>query len=321
MSPTDHSSPRRRRPLLKIAGLLVLLALGGYLIVQYQSNGGGGAPHCTAEAPGGQSGGAGRPYEMSPEQAGNAATIAAVGVAKGVPDRALTIALATAMQESGLRNLDHGDRDSLGLFQQRPSQGWGTPQEIRDPVYAAGIFYDRLLDVRGWERLPLTDAAQEVQLSGFPQAYAKHESNATVLTAAFAGGGSVTCGGPAPTEAGRPEDVRAELVRIFGKQVRVDNPATPAPAKAGAGAPEAEVTVGQPQGPADSAFRRARVVAYWAVAHSRDLGIARVSYASRGWAAGAAGGEWQSERAASGRSGAPRDATAQADEVRIFVRR
>ncbi|MFD2121435.1 hypothetical protein ACFSNO_20395, partial [Streptomyces cirratus] len=136
MSPTDHSSPRRRRPLLKIAGLLVLLALGGYLVVQYESNGGGGAPHCTAGAPGEQSG-AGT-YEMSPEQAGNAATIAAVGVAKGVPDRAVTIALATAMQESGLRNLDHGDRDSLGLFQQRPSQGWGTPQEIRDPVYAVG---------------------------------------------------------------------------------------------------------------------------------------------------------------------------------------
>ncbi|MGW7103171.1 hypothetical protein [Streptomyces sp. NPDC054838] len=319
MSPTDHSSPRRRRPLLKIAGLLVLLALGGYLVVQFESNGGGGAPHCTAEAPGGQSG-AGRPYEMSPEQAGNAATIAAVGVAKGVPDRAVTIALATAMQESGLRNLDHGDRDSLGLFQQRPSQGWGTPQEIRDPVYAAGIFYDRLLEVRGWARLPLTEAAQEVQLSGFPQAYAKHEPNATVLTAAFAGGGSVVCGGPAPTEPGRPDQVRAELVRIFGKQVRVDAAAA-APAKEGAGAPEAEVTVGQPQGPADAAFRRARVVAYWAVAHSRELGIARVSYASRGWTAGAADGAWQEERAATGRSGAPQAHTAQADEVRIFVHR
>ncbi|MEU7063438.1 hypothetical protein ACIGQE_02330 [Streptomyces sp. NPDC053429] len=319
MSPTDHPSPRRRRPLLKVAGLLVLLALGGYLVVQYESNGGGGAPHCTAGAPGEQ-GGSGT-YEMSPEQAGNAATIAAVGVAKGVPDRAVTIALATAMQESGLRNLDHGDRDSLGLFQQRPSQGWGTPQEIRDPVYAAGIFYDRLLEVRGWAQLPLTEAAQEVQLSGFPQAYAKHEPNATVLTAAFAGGGSVICGGPAPTGPGRPEQVRAELVRIFGKQVRVDTAGAPAPAKEGAGAPEAEITVGQPQGSAEAAFRRARVVAYWAVAHSGDMGIARVSYASRGWTAGEAQGKWQQERAASSRPGAPQPRTTQADEVRIFVHR
>lgn len=81
----------------------------------------------------------------------------------------MTIALATALQESALRNIDYGDRDSLGLFQQRPSQGWGTPAQIMDPVYSAGVFYDRLAEVPGYSRLPLTVAAQRVQRSGFPR--------------------------------------------------------------------------------------------------------------------------------------------------------
>jgi hypothetical protein len=157
---------RRRRPLRTLGAVAVLLALGGYFAVQQESNGGAGAPHCTVRAAGGGSG-EGTSYGMSPDQAANAATIAAVGTGKGLPERAVTIGLATAMQESALRNLDHGDRDSLGLFQQRPSQGWGTPEQIMDPVYSAGIFYDRLAKVRGYSRLPLTVAAQKVQLSGF----------------------------------------------------------------------------------------------------------------------------------------------------------
>ena len=108
----------------------------------------------------------------------NAATITAVGTGRGMPERAVTIALATALQESGLRNIDHGDLDSLGLFQQRPSQGWGTAEQILDPDYAAGEFYKHLAKVHDYPRLPLTVAAQRVQRSGFPQAYAKHEPDA-----------------------------------------------------------------------------------------------------------------------------------------------
>ena len=89
----------------------------------------------------------------------SATTIADVGRARGLPDRAIVIALATAQQESRLRNLDYGDRDSLGLFQQRPSQGWGTPAQVQDPVYAAGIFYDRLVQVPGWETGRLTEVS------------------------------------------------------------------------------------------------------------------------------------------------------------------
>ncbi|MFF2195615.1 hypothetical protein [Streptomyces sp. NPDC058157] len=222
VSETDRPRPRRRWPLRAALGTAVLLAVIGYVLVHHYSNGGVGSPYCTvtAKGPAGGSDGAVQTYEMTPEQASNAATIAAVGISKGLPDRALTIALATAMQESGLRNLDHGDRDSLGLFQQRPSQGWGTPEQIMDPVYSAGIFYDRLVEVSGYTRLPLTVAAQRVQLSGFPQAYAKHEPDATVLTAAFGEGetqATLTCAGPAPLK-GDPEKVRTELARAFGKE-------------------------------------------------------------------------------------------------------
>ncbi|MER6398559.1 C40 family peptidase [Kitasatospora sp. NPDC001603] len=107
--------------------------------------------------------------------------IVATGVALQVPSRGQVIALATAMQESRLRNLNGGDRDSLGLFQQRPSQGWGSAEQIMDPVYASTSFYKALLKVKGWQEMPLTVAAQEVQRSGFPDAYAQWETLAIAL--------------------------------------------------------------------------------------------------------------------------------------------
>jgi hypothetical protein len=122
---------------------------------------------------------------LTAEQVSNAATIAAVARDRGLPDRAVVIALATAQQESRLRNLDYGDRDSLGLFQQRPSQGWGTETQVQDPVYAAGKFYDGLVKVPGWDSGRLTDVAQAVQLSGFPEAYQQWEPMATELVAAM----------------------------------------------------------------------------------------------------------------------------------------
>jgi hypothetical protein len=121
------------------------------------------------------------------EQAANAATIAAVAARRGLPARAATIALATAFQESKLRNLDYGDRDSLGLFQQRPSQGWGTAQEVRDPVHAAGAFYDALVKIDGYKTMNINDAAQRVQRSGHPQGYARHESRARALASTLMG--------------------------------------------------------------------------------------------------------------------------------------
>jgi cell wall-associated NlpC family hydrolase len=119
------------------------------------------------------------------EQIPNAKTIQATGVAMNIPARGQIVALATALQESGLRNLTYGDRDSLGLFQQRPSQGWGTANEILDPVHASTKFYEALEKVSGWQSLSVTQAAQAVQKSGFPEAYAKWEPLATALQQAI----------------------------------------------------------------------------------------------------------------------------------------
>jgi hypothetical protein len=121
------------------------------------------------------------------DQASNATTIAAVGKRLGLPDHAVTVALATALQESRLHNVNYGDRDSLGVFQQRPSQGWGTPAQILEPATAAATFYQHLDLVKGWEDLSIADAAQRVQRSAAPDAYAKWEGQARTMAAAFTG--------------------------------------------------------------------------------------------------------------------------------------
>ncbi|MGP4115161.1 C40 family peptidase [Streptomyces sp. 4N509B] len=132
----------------------------------------------------------------------HAVTIQATGAAMGVPARGQEIALATAMQESGLHNLDHADRDSLGLFQQRPSQGWGSAEQILDPAYAARRFYQALLEVPGWQELPLTHAVQAVQRSAYPDAYARWEPLAHTLQEAIATVTARRCDNPAEAAGG-----------------------------------------------------------------------------------------------------------------------
>jgi hypothetical protein len=127
---------------------------------------------------------AGLSVTLTTEQVANAATIAQVGRDRGLPERAIVIALATAQQESRLRNLDYGDRDSLGLFQQRPSSGWGTEAEVQDPVYAANKFYDHLVGIPSWETGRITEVAQAVQRSAFPEAYEQWGDMAEKLAAA-----------------------------------------------------------------------------------------------------------------------------------------
>ncbi|AEV86816.1 hypothetical protein ACWT_5798 [Actinoplanes sp. SE50] len=140
------------------------------------------------------------------EQVGNASTIVAVGSRLRIPRYGWVIAVATAMQESSLRNLGdlgaHNDHDSLGLFQQRPSQGWGTPAQIMQPEYAATQFYQHLLRVDGWQTMTLTRAAQAVQRSAYPDAYAKWQPDAerlvtTVTGSSGAGFGCAAAGGTA----------------------------------------------------------------------------------------------------------------------------
>src|SRR5882757_4099753 len=108
----------------------------------------------------------------------NATTIVAVGKQMNVPQQGWVVAIAAALQESDLVNVDHGDRDSLGLFQERPSQGWGTPAQVMNPTYAATQFYQHLLAVPRWQQMSVNDAAQAVERSGTPTAYAQHEQAA-----------------------------------------------------------------------------------------------------------------------------------------------
>ncbi|MGW1127312.1 hypothetical protein [Streptomyces sp. NPDC002526] len=303
MTRTDSAAsrrPGRSRRLRIVAAVGVLAAVAGYLTVQYVS-GGRGSDQCTVRSADGS-------YRLTPEQAANAATISAVGTRRGMPERAVTIALATALQESALHNLDHGDRDSLGLFQQRPSQGWGTERQIMDPVYAAGKFYEHLAKVPGYSRLPLTEAAQRVQRSGFPQAYAKHEPDAALLAAALTGRtpAALDCEPPRTTAGtGDATKVRAALVNAFGKGVLPAGTAAAGPAASGA------LTVpvrADRRADRDGVPQRGWELAHWAVAQSEALGIDQVAYGGRVWAAGSG---WRTEREASKR------AASDTDEVRL----
>jgi hypothetical protein len=225
--------------------------------------------------------------KLQPEQVRHAATITAVGARNEVPERAIVVALATAMQESELRNLGGGDRDSIGLFQQRPSQGWGTPEQLRDPRYATAIFYERLLDVPGWEKMRVTDAAQTVQRSAHPELYQKWEADAVALTSVFLGSspGGLSC-------ALREQRAAAGDAAVAGlvKDLQAD---------------WGTMDVGQPEsdaGPLVSVTAEDEVtgwrVAHWMVAWSRTYGVESVTYAGRTWTA--KNGKWEAAGEGSG---------------------
>jgi hypothetical protein len=157
-------------PLLLVAGLLLAVVGGAFP-----------AGACLMDL------GNQRDARLDAAQVANARIIVGVSHQLRLPPRAAVIAVATARQESGLRNLPYGDRDSLGLFQQRPSTGWGTPAQILDPIYASRSFYSQLVQLPGWQQLPLTVAAQAVQRSAFPNAYAPWELLATRVVAGLTG--------------------------------------------------------------------------------------------------------------------------------------
>lgn len=299
-SPRPTRSAGRGRLARGGCAALVLLGLGGYAVVHHES-GRTSPPHCTVADPDGE-----RTFTLDLEQAASAATIGAVGSARQLPERAVAVALATAMQESSLRNIDYGDRDSLGLFQQRPSMGWGTEEEIMDPVYAAGKFYEELVELPDYLSMPLTEAAQAVQRSAYPDAYAQHEPEAALLAAALTGRrpAALSCTTRAEPAPGEPAEVQRRLVREFGDAV--------APTSDGA-----ELTV---RVPTAEGGRQGWELAHWSVAHSAELGIARIAYGHlvweaerghEGWREAAAGDPPESETAA----GTPAS-TATADDGR-----
>jgi len=152
------------------------------------------------------------------EQAHYTSIVVGLSVKRGLPPRAASIAMATVYQETGIRNLNYGDRDSVGLFQQRPSQGWGSRKELLDPYYATDRFYDALVKIDDWETGDITTVAQRVQNSSFPEAYRDHEADARVLASALTGHStaSFTClereGNP-----GKPSALVSSIEKTFGK--------------------------------------------------------------------------------------------------------
>ncbi|HSO63538.1 MAG TPA: hypothetical protein VLQ78_00435 [Ornithinibacter sp.] len=253
-------SPRRRRA----AGLLTLalvgvLGTGAWLGVRHLQDLVVGE-RCEVTA-------SGTTFEWAPDQASNAAAITAIAVQRDLPPRAATIAIATAMQESKVRNVTFGDRDSLGLFQQRPSQGWGTAEQILDPEYSTNKFYDALVKVEGYTDLDIAEAAQAVQRSAAGEAYAQHEPQARVTASVLSGqtAGGIGCALEDPSSPGDPEAVVALVEKDFG-----------IPATAGDGT----VTV------VTDSDELAWAVGSWAVARATDTDAVRVTVHRQEWVRG-----------------------------------
>ena len=216
------------------------------------------SPQCTITA-------SGMTETFDPEQTANAALIAALSMKRQLPPRAATIALTTAFQESKIRNLRYGDRDSLGLFQQRPSQGWGTEKQILDPVHATNAFYDALVKYKGYETADITTIAQRVQKSGFPEAYRDHEGQGRVLASTLTGHSpaGLTCRLDAATTSASPQQVAADLAEQMGVTS----------ARAGDG----HLTVTARD------TTTAWAVAHWAVARAEAYGATSVRIGDRTW--------------------------------------
>lgn len=211
---------------------------------------------------------------LDPDQGELASLIAAIGVRRDLPARAVSIALATAYQESKIRNLDYGDRDSVGIFQQRPSQGWGTERQLQDPHYSTNAFYDALEKVHGYQDMRITEAAQKVQRSGFPEAYEDHAPDARALASALTGYSApelFTCVVHKSQDRGTRAQVVKELTAAYG-DLPVANRARQ----------DFSITIGK----GEAAQRRGWSLAQFLVGHARRLHIQAVSFDGRRWDAG-----------------------------------
>lgn len=264
---TPSTLPRARRPRRgPLTAILVLALVAG--VVWFAASAlirGAAKPVCTIRA-------AGMTETFTPEQTANAALITAIAVRRDLPARAATIAITTAYQESKIRNLRYGDRDSLGLFQQRPSQGWGTAEQVQDPVFSTNAFYDALVRIKDYETADITTIAQKVQRSAYPEAYRDHEGQGRVLASALSGWSpaGLTCELPAATRHAKPSVVAGDLAEQVGL-------------KATTTADGLTVAAGSE--------RQAWVVAQWAVARAEAYGITSVRIGDRVWdrSRGAAG--------------------------------
>ena len=220
--------------------------------------------------------GNGQAITLEPSQAGIAATIAGVAQREALPTRAVTVAYAAAWQESKLQNLTYGDRDSVGIFQQRPSQGWGRRSQIENPVYATSRFFGALTKVPGYQRMPVYKAAQAVQRSADGTAYQQYQLLSAYMARAFTGQvpHAVSCW-YSQKISGRARLDAAELglSQTFGahaSRVTAD--------------PRLAVRVGS--------ARDGWAVAAWLVSHAPQYRITNVQYAGYRWTAAGSARGW-----------------------------
>lgn len=255
---------RFSRGVITIAIIVVVLAVGIsvglYQLLKKATPLAVPEANCTVRTPDGI-------RELDPEQAQISATIAAVAARRKLPERAVVIAYATAIQESKLYNLDYGDRDSVGVFQQRESQGWGKKAQLMDPVYATNKFFAALVKVKDYRKIPLAEAAQAVQRSAGGYAYAPHEEEAKILAAAFTGRvpQAVHCWYPAagtPSPEPKTSEARKQLTRALGST-------------------------------AISSKKRGWLIAAWSVAHAEKYALSRVRYSGATWSNDIEAEGWQ----------------------------
>lgn len=204
--------------LIVLAAVIVAVAVvvGGVVLWStYQRVPLPNADRCEASA-------GGRTTTVDLEQARNAAIISGVSIKRGLKPRAASIALATAYQESGMRNLDYGHADSLGLFQQRPSKGWGTEEQVKDPWYSSAKFYQAMVRIKRWETKDINDVAQAVQRSAYPEAYRKHVPRAKTLASALVGEtpASFSCVVRSP-KTGDPAGMKTFLTKTLGSRITI----------------------------------------------------------------------------------------------------
>jgi hypothetical protein len=275
-SPQPVRSSRRART---AAGIIVLIVIAGvgYLLTTKHSPLPQIPTACTVSA-------GPQEVQLTVGQAEIAATIAGVAARRDLPVRALTVAYATALQESKLTDLSYGDRDSVGVFQQRPSEGWGTTKQIEDPVYASGRFFAALAAVPGYQRLPVYQAAQDVQHSADGSAYGQYATVGAQLAGAFYGTSphSLWCYYNGTAGKARLTAAATAMKSAFGHMptARVGDPAM-------------AVRV-----------RRASegwTIAGWLITHAQNYGITDVRYRGYEWIRGHGTGKWQ-QRPASART-------------------
>ena len=236
--------------------------------------------------PGCQAGTGAQAVDLSPEQAEVAATIAGVAARHRLPRQAVTIALAAALQESKLNNLDYGDRDSVGIFQQRPSEGWGSATELQDPIYATTKFYAALIQVHGYATMPVDKAAQAVQHSADGSAYQQWTGIAGQLTGAFTGKSphTVSCW-YTPSGQANLAGVKKQVRQTFGPAGRKAVVVTISTARSA----KKKVAVLQVKPAAGW------TVASWLVAHAQAYHLSQLRYAGFTWKAANGTMGWQRE--------------------------